>query len=118
MSSFAFPFWKPCRSTLRRPKSSFRTGFSTWSRTRPGGRLQAADIVLARPVSARLKQDVSLWTGCIAGGLLADELVALVTDAGFSDVELVQGADVFAGAPQQSSAADFGTRGVGIRARR
>jgi arsenite methyltransferase len=85
---------------------------------RPGGRLQAADIVLARPVSASSKQDVSLWTGCIAGGLLADELVALVIAAGFSDVELVPGADVFAGAPQQSSAADFGTRGVGIRARR
>jgi HD domain len=85
---------------------------------RPGGRLQAADIVLARPVSASSKQDVTLWTGCIAGGLLADELVALVRAAGFSDVELVPGADVFAGAPQQSSAADFGTRGVGIRARR
>ena len=68
---------------------------------RPGGRLQAADIVLARPVSASSKQDVSLWTGCIAGGLLADELVALVTAAGFSDVELVPGADVFAGAPQR-----------------
>jgi arsenite methyltransferase len=85
---------------------------------RVGGRLQAADIVLARPVSASSKQDVSLWTGCIAGGLLANELVALVTAAGFSDVELIPGADVFAGAPQDSSAADFGTRGVGIRARR
>ena len=40
--------------------------------TRPGGRLQLADIVLERSVSATAKQDVSLWTGCIAGGLLAD----------------------------------------------
>ena len=39
-------------------------------------------------------------------------------EAGFVDVELVRGDDVFAGAPQQSSAADFGTRGAGIRARR
>jgi SAM-dependent methyltransferase len=85
---------------------------------RPGGRLQAADIVLERSVSSTSKQDVSLWTGCIAGGLLADELVALVSGAGFLDVELVRGGDVFAGAPQASSAADFGTTGAGIRARR
>ena len=85
---------------------------------RPGGRLQAADIVLERAVSATSKQDVSLWTGCIAGGLLAEELLALIAAAGFADVELVRGDDVFAGAPQQSSAADFGTRGAGVRARR
>ena len=85
---------------------------------RPGGRLLAADIVLERAVSATSKHDVSLWTGCIAGGLLADELLALIAAAGFVDIELVPGGDVFAGAPQQSSAADFGTRGAGIRARR
>lgn len=84
----------------------------------PGGRFQAADIVLERPVSATSKHDVSLWTGCIAGGVLTDELVALFTAAGFADVEIVPGGDVFAGAPQQSSAADFGTRGAGIRAHR
>ncbi len=85
---------------------------------RPGGRLLAADIVLARPVSASSKQDVSLWTGCIAGGLLEDEVRALITAAGFVDVEVVPGRDVFAGAPQHSNAAAFGTRGAGIRARR
>jgi SAM-dependent methyltransferase len=85
---------------------------------RPGGRLQAADIVLERSVSSTSKQDVSLWTGCIAGGLLAEEFLALIAAAGFVDVELVRGGDVFAGAPQQSSAAAFGTRGAGIRARR
>jgi hypothetical protein len=85
---------------------------------RPGGRLQAADIVLERSVSSTSKQDVSLWTGCIAGGLLAEEFLALIAAAGFVDVELVRGGDIFAGAPQQSSAAAFGTRGAGIRARR
>src|SRR3990170_7377585 len=58
---------------------------------RPGGRLQAADIVLERAVSATSKQDVSLWTGCIAGGLLADEILALVASAGFVDIDLVPG---------------------------
>jgi SAM-dependent methyltransferase len=85
---------------------------------RPGGRLQLADIVLGRAVSDDSKRDVSLWTGCIAGGLLADELAEAVRAAGFTDVEVIPGADVFAGAPQDSNAAAFGTRGAGIRARR
>ena len=83
---------------------------------RPGGRLEAADIVLDRPVSANSKQDVSLWTGCIAGGLLADELRDLIAAAGFTSVEVVAGGEVFAGAPQASNAAAYGTRGAGIRA--
>ena len=85
---------------------------------RPGGRLQAADIVLERAVPEGSKSDVSLWTGCIAGGLLPDQLEAVVRDAGFEDVDIVPGGDVFAGAPQHSNAAAYGTRGVGIRATR
>jgi SAM-dependent methyltransferase len=85
---------------------------------RPGGRLQAADIILERPVSPGSKQDVSLWTGCIAGGLLADELRELIAAAGFTTVEIVPGGEVFAGAPQASNAAAYGTRGAGITARR
>jgi SAM-dependent methyltransferase len=85
---------------------------------RPGGRLQLADIVLGRPVSDGAKQDVSLWTGCIAGGLPRTELAALVSEAGFRDVQVLDGIDVFAGAPQHSNAAAYGTIGAGIRARK
>jgi arsenite methyltransferase len=85
---------------------------------RPGGRLQVADIVLGRSVSSTSKQDASLWTGCIAGGLLEDEIRDLLAAAGFVNVELVPGADVFADAPQQSSAASYGALGLSIRARR
>lgn len=84
---------------------------------RPGGRLQLVDIVLARPVSGRSKSDVSLWTGCIAGGLVEDELRDLVVGAGFVEVEIVRGVDVFSGAPQHSNAAAFGAMGAGIRGR-
>jgi arsenite methyltransferase len=85
---------------------------------RPGGRLQLADIVLGRSVSAAARRDVSLWTGCIAGGLLERELRELVASAGFVDIQVVAGGDVFDGAPQHSNAAAYGTRGVGVRARR
>jgi arsenite methyltransferase len=85
---------------------------------RPGGRLQLVDIVLSRPVSEGSRQDVSLWTGCIAGGLLKEDLHSLVEKADFRDVKVVRGADVFSGAPQHSNAAEFGTVGAGITARR
>ena len=81
---------------------------------RPGGRLQLVDIVLSRPVEGLSKHDVSLWTGCIAGGLLEDELRGLVEAAGFRDVAIIRGIDVFAGAPQQSTAAAFGTVNAGV----
>jgi len=85
---------------------------------RPGGRIQLADIVLDRPVPGGSKSDVSLWTGCIAGGLLEDELASLVEAAGFRDVEVRRGVDVFDGAPQHSNAAAFGTVGAGITGRK
>ena len=38
--------------------------------------------------------------------------------AGFVDVEITGQADVFSGAPQASSAAEFGTQGINFRARK
>ena len=61
---------------------------------------------------------MSLWTGCIAGGLVEDELVSLVEGAGFRDIEVRRGVDVFDGAPQHSDAAAFGTVGAGIVGRK
>jgi arsenite methyltransferase len=85
---------------------------------RRGGRVQLADIVLDRSVPDGAKSDVSLWTGCIAGGLVKDELASLVAGAGFRDVEIRRGVDVFRGAPEHSDAAAFGTVGAGITGRK
>jgi hypothetical protein len=38
--------------------------------------------------------------------------------AGFVDFEITWQADVFSGAPQSSSAAEFGTQGINFRARK
>jgi hypothetical protein len=38
--------------------------------------------------------------------------------AGFVDVEITARADVYSGAPQESSAAEFGTVGINFRARK
>ena len=42
----------------------------------------------------------------------------MVVMAGFVDFEITWRADVFSGAPQSSSAADFGTLGINFRARK
>ena len=83
---------------------------------KPGGRLQIADIILEQSVSDSAKSIVSLWSGCIAGGLLEDELEAFVTRAGFVDFEITWRAEVFDGAPQASNAAAYGTKGITFRA--
>jgi arsenite methyltransferase len=85
---------------------------------KPGGRVQIADIALQKPVPEGSKGDVTLWTGCIAGGLLKAQLEQKVLAAGFKEVEVVWGKDVFSGAPQHSDAAKFGTLGVTIRAQK
>jgi SAM-dependent methyltransferase len=82
----------------------------------PGGRIQIADIALQKPVPDGAKSDVTLWTGCIAGGLPRAQLERKVEAAGFKDIEVVWGKDIFSGAPQHSDAAEFGTLGVSVRA--
>jgi len=85
---------------------------------KPGGRIQIADIALQKPVPEGSKSDVTLWTGCIAGGLLKAQLERKVMAAGFKETEVTWGKDVFSGAPQHSDAAEFGTLGVTIRAQK
>lgn len=41
-----------------------------------------------------------------------------VVKAGFVDFEITWRKDVFSGAPQESSAANFGTKGINFRARK
>jgi arsenite methyltransferase len=85
---------------------------------KPGGRLQIADIVVQKAVPKSAVCNIDLWTGCIAGALLEPELQATVVAAGFVDFVITWRADVFSGAPQDSSAADFGTLGINFRARK
>ena len=55
---------------------------------RPGGRLAISDIVLTRPLPAPLAGLVGLWTGCVAGALVVDDLRAQLTAAGFAEVDI------------------------------
>lgn len=86
-------------------------------RSHARGRIQIPDILLQN-VPDGSKSNVTLWTRCIAGGLLKLQFEQKVLATGFKELEVVWGKDVFSDAPQHSDAAKFGTLSVSIRAQR
>ncbi|HEY8428267.1 MAG TPA: arsenite methyltransferase [Sandaracinaceae bacterium] len=56
---------------------------------KPGGRLAIADVVRLAPLPRELEIDVLALTGCVSGAATADELRAMLEEAGFSDVRIV-----------------------------
>ncbi|MCH7231651.1 methyltransferase domain-containing protein [Glycomyces sp. L485] len=70
----------------------------------PGGRLQFADIAVGRQVPPEATCNIDLWTDCIAGGLSRQEWQSMIEDAGFIDVKVGPGVDVFAGAAGERNA--------------
>ncbi len=53
---------------------------------KPGGRLSISDMVTAEPLPIDARSDARLWSGCINGALPEQEYLALVRQAGFTDV--------------------------------
>jgi len=53
---------------------------------KPGGRFRVSDIVWLRAPTEKERSDLESWAGCIAGALMAEEYVAKLTAAGFSNV--------------------------------
>ncbi len=54
----------------------------------PGGRFAISDMVLARPLPPEITSIMALWTGCIAGALTEDQVIAGLAAAGFVDAHL------------------------------
>jgi arsenite methyltransferase len=57
---------------------------------KPGGRMLLSDLVLTRPLSREMQQDVALYVGCIAGAALKDDYLAMIRQAGFAEVTVVE----------------------------
>lgn len=55
---------------------------------KPGGRMLVSDIVTCG-LPDEYRGDMSAWVGCIAGACEEDEYVAMVKQAGFEDVKVV-----------------------------
>ena len=50
---------------------------------KPGGRFAVSDVVVRAGLPAAVRENMALWTGCVAGALEEQEFVALLTAAGF-----------------------------------
>ena len=56
---------------------------------KPGGRALVSDLVLTRPLSPELEQDVDLYVGCVAGASLRADYLRMMREAGFAEIEVV-----------------------------
>jgi ubiquinone/menaquinone biosynthesis C-methylase UbiE len=64
---------------------------------RPGGRVQVADIMLARPVGDVARKDPRLWAECVVGASLEDDYLGMFRAVGFADVKVLRRYDYFSG---------------------
>lgn len=88
---------------------------------RPGGRLQIADVVIRRPVSVNCDSDPRLWVECVVGATVEEDLLAMLGDAGFEDIRVLNRVDYFALSPSPQTrdiARSFGAHTVELSARR
>lgn len=59
---------------------------------KPGGRVAVSDIALKKALPAEVANDISAYTGCIAGAVLIEKYKQGLLEAGFSHVEVVDSA--------------------------
>ena len=57
---------------------------------RPGGHFAVSDIVILGELPDRLHDSAALYAGCVSGAIARDEYLALLTKAGFTDVEVAR----------------------------
>lgn len=62
-------------------KESFRV-------LKPGGRLAISDVVATAEMPAAVKNDLAMYTGCIAGASYIPELEAMLKRAGFANIRI------------------------------
>lgn len=83
---------------------------------KPAGRVQIADIIVEKEIGPHAREQVHLWTDCIAGSITESEYRAILAQAGFKNITIGNYLDVFANAPIAERAAQFGAKGAHIYA--
>ena len=53
-----------------------------------GGKLAVSDIVTDGPLPDAIKQSLSMWAGCVAGAVDAKDYIAMMENAGFTDISI------------------------------
>jgi arsenite methyltransferase len=55
---------------------------------KPGGRFAVSDVVVRGEVPAAIRRNVELWIGCVAGALEESEYRRLLSEAGFTGIDV------------------------------
>ena len=55
---------------------------------KPGGRFAVSDVVVRGAVPAAVRRSMELWIGCVAGALEESEFHRLLSEVGFTAVEI------------------------------
>jgi arsenite methyltransferase len=55
---------------------------------KPGGRFAVSDVVTHGEVPEKVRENMLLWVGCIAGALQDYQYVAKLAKAGFDDIDI------------------------------
>lgn len=55
---------------------------------KPGGRLAIADVVASTELPAHIRNDLTLFSGCMAGASVVSELEGFLATAGFTDIRI------------------------------
>ena len=55
---------------------------------RSGGRLAVADVIATAPLPESALQDLKAYAGCVSGAVLADDIEAMLTKAGFTHISI------------------------------
>lgn len=99
-----------------------RRAFSEMFRVlRPEGRVQIADVVIARPVPLGGRRDPQLWAECVVGASIDEDYLDLLRESGFTNVEVLREFDYFAESPSDETrriAATLGARTIELVMRR
>lgn len=75
-----------------------------------GGRLAIADIVQLKDVSDKIRENIQMWVGCIAGALDIKEYEEILKKVGFKNIEItpvnIYTKDVIQGIAQEKNLGD------------
>lgn len=55
---------------------------------KPGGHFSISDVVLIGSLPESLQKDAEMYAGCVAGAIQKEEYLALITNSGFTNVQL------------------------------
>lgn len=60
----------------------------TYRITKPGGHFSISDIVIRGRLPQSLKEDAEMYAGCVSGAIDVEEYLAIIRDAGFTEVTI------------------------------